>query len=567
MSVNASPSLVISPSNPKINATGKLGRQCANFPPSPWNEHFLQYASDSLEVDDEMKKIIEALKEEVRKMLASLEKPLKKAELIDSIKSLGLSYHFEAEIEEVLKQIHNDYVENNEITQIVDLHSLALLFKLLRQHGHPVSPDVFNKFKDEKGNFRETLTSDVEGMITLYEACHLSIHGEDILDEALSFTSNHIQSISIETNPFIAAKLNNVLKQCPYRGIQRLEARKYISIYHLHPSCIEVLSTLAKLDFNALQKLHQKEIGDICKWWNSLDVQKNLPYARNRIVESYFWSLAACSEPQYSKGRSITTKGICLITIIDDTFDVYGTIDELELFTSGIERWDTSCLDDLPGYMKLIYNEILNMFGEIDDEVKGKEGRSSYNVDYLIKDFKSIVEAYMAEARWLDRNKIPTVEEYLNVSALTACTAFMSMSHFICMGDIFVTEDIFKWAQSQPKIIQATNIIGRLMSDIVSSEFERKREHIASSVECCMKEQGVTRSVAVDELRKMVKSEWKDINEECLKPTQVPISFLMIVLNFARFLDVIYKDADTYTHSEGTMKEFISLLFVDPVPI
>ncbi|KAK4285101.1 hypothetical protein QN277_001843 [Acacia crassicarpa] len=214
------------------------------------------------------------------------------------------------------------------------------------------------------------------------------------------------------------------------------------------------------------------------------------------------------------------------------------------------------------------------MFGEIDDEVKGEEGRSSYNVDYLIKDFKSIVEAYMAEARWLDRNKIPTVEEYLNVSTvtncsafITNCSAFMSMSHFICMGDIFATEDIFKWAKSQPQIIQATNVIGRLMNDIVSREFAHKKEHIALSVECCMKEKGVTRPEAIDELRKMIKSAWKNINEECLKPTQVPIPFLMVVLNYARFLDVIYKDADAYTHSEGTMKEFISLLFVDPVPI
>ena len=125
--------------------------------------------------------------------------------------------------------------------------------------------DVFNKFKDEKGNFSETLTSDVEGMITLYEACYLSFQGEDILDEALAFTSKHLQSITIESNPFLAAKVNNVLKQCPYRGIPRLEARKFISIYHLHPSHNKVLLTLAILDFNALQKMHRKEIGNICK--------------------------------------------------------------------------------------------------------------------------------------------------------------------------------------------------------------------------------------------------------------------------------------------------------------
>ncbi|XP_054816958.1 (+)-gamma-cadinene synthase-like [Prosopis cineraria] len=203
MSIVASSSLLVSPSNPKTNATSKLDRQSADFHPCLWNDYFLQYASDDLEVGDEMKKNIETLKEEVREMLIStMETPLKKAEVVESIQCLGLSYHFELEIDQILKQIQNDCVENNEITLTGDLHSLALLFKLLRQHGYLVSP----------------------------------------------------------------AKLKYVLKQCPYRGIQRLEARKYISIYHLHPSYNEVLLTLAKLDFNALQKLHRKEFGNICKW-------------------------------------------------------------------------------------------------------------------------------------------------------------------------------------------------------------------------------------------------------------------------------------------------------------
>ncbi|XP_028801702.1 (-)-germacrene D synthase [Neltuma alba] len=565
MSGNAASS-IFPPSNPKNIPTSNSDRQCADYHPSPWNDYFLQYASDSLEIDDEMKRSIETLKEEVRKMLVSIMgKPLMKAEMVDSIQRLGLSYHFEAEIDEVLKQIHNDSVENNEITHIEDLHSVALLFRLLRQHGYPTSADVFNKFKDEKGNFSETLTSDVEGMISLYEASHLSIHGEDILDKALAFTTNHLQSITAESNPFVAAKLNHVLNQCPYRGIPRLEARKYISIYHLHPSHNEVLLTLAKLDFNALQKLHQKEIGNICKWWNSLDVPRNLSYARGRIVESFFWGLVVIFEPQYSKGRSVLAKEISFLTLIDDTYDVYGTLDELELFTASIERWDTSCLDDLPGYMKLLYKELLNLFEKIDDEDMGKEGRS-HNVDYLIKDFKKIVQAYMTETRWLQRNYVPTTEEYLKIATITTCFTFLSMSSFICMGDI-VTEDVLKWVETHPKILRAASIIGRLMDDIVSNEFEQKRKHIASLLECYMKEHGVSRQEAIDELRKMLERAWKDINEECLRPTQVPMPFLMILLNLARFMDVMYKEADNYTHAGGIMKEFITLQLVDPVPI
>ena len=43
-------------------------------------------------------------------------------------------------------------------------------------------------------------------------------------------------------------------------------------------------------------------------------------------------------EPQYSFAREILTKTIAMTSIMDDIYDVYGTFDELELFTKAIER-------------------------------------------------------------------------------------------------------------------------------------------------------------------------------------------------------------------------------------
>ncbi|XP_028807764.1 (-)-germacrene D synthase-like [Neltuma alba] len=549
-----------------------LRRHLADYHPTLWKDYFLQYASQSLEVDEEMGKQVETVKEEVGKMLISpmMEKPLTKVlELIDSIQRLGLSYHFEHEIRELLKQIHNSYVQNNEtVTHTDDLYSLALLFKLLRQEGYPISPDMFNKFKDAQGSFSEKIASDVEGMLSLYEASHLSVHGEDILDEALAFTLNrlHRSITTIESNPFLAAKLRHSLKQCPYRGLPRLEARKYISIYHLNPSCNQVLLKLAKLDFNMLQKLHQKEFGNLCKWYNKLDVQRNLSYARNRIVELCFWILTVYFEPQYSKARSIMTKVIALLSIIDDTFDAYGTIDELELLNEAIQRWDIRCLDNLPEYIKLFYKELLNVFQEIDEDMR-KEGRS-YSVYYSKQEFKKAVEAYMTEARWLNKKHIPTTEEYMNVSTVSTCYPALSAASFIGMGDI-ASEDVFKWAQTHPKVISASALICRLMDDIVSSEFEKKREHIASLIECYMKDYGVSKQEAIGELEKKIGSAWKDINEECVRPNisqGMPKPILMRVLNMTRFMNVMYKDVDNFTHSGGLMKDSIQLVILDPVP-
>ena len=57
-------------------------------------------------------------------------------------------------------------------------------------------------------------------------------------------------------------------------------------------------------------------------------------------METYLWIVVACFEPQYSYARRIQTKLLVLITVIDDIYDAYGTLEELELFTEAIERYE-----------------------------------------------------------------------------------------------------------------------------------------------------------------------------------------------------------------------------------
>lgn len=95
------------------------------------------------ELDQNIVTQIDTLKSHVRNMLvAKSEKPFEKVKLIDSICRLGLSYHFEKEIDEVLQHIHKSYVENGEIILEDNLFSLAVLFRVLRQHGFYVSPSM-----------------------------------------------------------------------------------------------------------------------------------------------------------------------------------------------------------------------------------------------------------------------------------------------------------------------------------------------------------------------------------------------------------------------------------------
>lgn len=82
-----------------------------------------------------------------------------------------------------------------------------------------------------------------------------------------------------------------------------------------------------------------------------------------------------------------------------------------------------------------------------------------------------------------------------------------------------------------------------------------------------MKQYGVTKQEAYDALNKLVVNAWKDMNQESLTPTQVPLPVIVRVLNFNRVVDIVYKDADSYTHAEKLMKDLIALMLINPVQI
>ena len=109
---------------------------------------------------------------------------------------------------------------------------------------------MFNEFKDEKGKFKKALMSDVRGMLGLYEAAHLRVHGEDILEEALAFISTHLTSMVKHLEYPLADLVAHTLNQPLWKSLERIEARWYIPIYQDETWQDTTLLKLTKLDFN-----------------------------------------------------------------------------------------------------------------------------------------------------------------------------------------------------------------------------------------------------------------------------------------------------------------------------
>ena len=64
-----------------------------------------------------------------------------KLELINDVKRLGLSYHYEKEIGEALLRCHSSATFSGTIVHR-SLHETALCFRLLREYGYHVTPGI-----------------------------------------------------------------------------------------------------------------------------------------------------------------------------------------------------------------------------------------------------------------------------------------------------------------------------------------------------------------------------------------------------------------------------------------
>ncbi|KAG5601078.1 hypothetical protein H5410_032448 [Solanum commersonii] len=413
------------------------------------------------EITNQEKVEVDEYKETIRKMLVEApDASEQKLVLIDAIQRLGVAYHIDNEIETSIQNIFYASQQNDD-----NLHVVSLRFRLVRQQGHYIS-----------------------------SASHLRVHDEEILEEALTFTTTHLESIvsNLSNNNSLKVEVTEALSQPIRMTLPRMGARKYISIYENNDAHNHLLLKFAKLDFNMLQKFHQRELSELT-------------------------------------------------------------------------RWDANAINSIPPFMRSVYQALLDIYSEM-EQVLFKEGKLD-RVYYAKYEMKKLVRAYFKEAQWLnDANYIPKYEEHMENSLVSAAYMMGSTTSLIGMEE-FIFKQTFEWLMNEPLIVRASSLISRAMDDIVGHEVEQERGHVASIIECYMKEYGASKQEAYVKFQKEVTNAWKDINKEFFRPTEVPMFVLERVLNFARVIDTLYKEEDGYTNAKGKLKNMINLILTESVKI
>ncbi|XP_052164417.1 (E)-beta-caryophyllene synthase-like [Oryza glaberrima] len=533
--------------------------------PNVWGDYFLTFSPCTPSMLLNMKRKAHVSEEQVRRMILECSSGPNlhvKLELIDTLERLCIDYHYEKEIENVLRRVHE---EEDDTDNHYDLHTTALRFYLLRKHGYYASPDVFQRFRDEEGNFTcDDNNNGTRSMLSLYNAAHLRIHGEEILDDAIVFTRNYLQSVVKHLQSPMADEVCSALRTPLFRRPRRVEARHYISVYDKLPTRNETILEFAKLDFGILQSLYCEELNILTMWWKELQLQDHLSFARDRMVEMHFWMLGVLFEPQYSYGRTMLTKLFIFVSIFDDIYDNYSTLEESKLFTEAIERWDEEAAEELPGYMKFFYKKVLTTMKSIETDLKLQGNK---HVDYVKNLLIDATRCYYNEVKWRSEGAdqaAATVEEHLKISVPSSCCMHVPVYAFVAMGNDVTTDDAINWGMAYPKIITSSCIVGRLVNDIASHEREQGSSSSSSTVEACMREHGgITKEEAYAKLRELVEESWMDIAGECLRPAAAqPPPLLEAVVNATRVLDFLYKDdQDAYTHP-SSLKDTIHSIYI-----
>lgn len=206
----------------------------------------------------------------------------------------------------------------------------------------------------------------------------------------MHFSRAHLHQLIPHLSPEVGSHISRALTLPRHLRMARLEARNYMEEYNQANSQIPSLLELAKLDFDMVQSLHQRELAEISRWlfpahddhslpwtkknlvqqaysnhyfifkiifsnidsqqthhnfldffrwWKELELVGKLGFARDRPSECFLWTVGIFPEAHHSNCRIELTKTICILLVMDDIFDTYGSFDELILFNEAIKRY------------------------------------------------------------------------------------------------------------------------------------------------------------------------------------------------------------------------------------
>ncbi|XP_066324790.1 terpene synthase 2, chloroplastic-like isoform X1 [Miscanthus floridulus] len=450
---------------------------------------------------------------------------------IDNLKRLCIDHYFEEEIQSAMSACMN-------LVHSDDLFDATLAFRLLREAGHDVSAtdDVLWRFTGSDGEFKLSLSKDIRGLLNLHDMSHLNMGGEAILYKAKEFSSKHLASTIRYLEPSLAEYVRQSLDHPYHLSLMPYKARHHLTYMQSLPTRDTAVEELAVAEFQLNKLLHQQEIQEIKRWWMGLGLAQEIPVVRDQVLKWYMWSMTALQGCSFSRYRVEITKIISLVYVVDDIFDLVGTLEELSLFTEAVKMWNTAAADSLPSYMRSCYKALYTITNDIADMAEKEHGMNPVN--HLRKAWAVLFDGFMIEAKWLATDQVPTAEDYLRNGVVTSGVPLTFVHIFIMLGCDQSTEALI---DHMPSVISCPAKILRLWDDMGSAEDESQEGFDGSYRDFYLMENPrCSPTDAEAHMRSLIAMEWEELNRECLCTRIFSSNFTQVCLNTARMISVMY---------------------------
>ncbi|KAL5731033.1 hypothetical protein ACHQM5_003796 [Ranunculus cassubicifolius] len=313
---------------------------------------------------------------------------------------------------------------------------------------------------------------------------------------------------------------------------------------------------------------------------------------RDRLVESFLWSVGLTSRPQDRCCREWLTKVVSLIlnqyvgnslrnsvqnstqnlhvhlvkittvTItIDDIYDIIGSVDELDAFTSAVEKWDLEVVDLLPDYMRICFLALFNTTNDIVyEKYKEHELKSFSSLQWL-----DMCKAMLVEARWSKIGYTPSLAEYLE-NAWVSVALTVGLVHAFFATNQTVKNSVLQSLDNNPDFIYYSAMIFRLCNDLATSSAELERGDVSSAIQCYVKEANTSEKIARDKIKSLISEMWKKLNES-IYDSIFEDSFVTMAINNARTAHSIYQYGDGISVQDHEARKRVARLLIEPITV
>ncbi|KAH6777165.1 Terpenoid cyclases/Protein prenyltransferases superfamily protein [Perilla frutescens var. frutescens] len=348
-------------------------------------------------------------------------------------------------------------------------------------------------------------------------------------------------------------------------------------------------------DFNRCQMIHREELRELERWVieNRLD---ELKFARSKSAYCYFSAAATFFAPELSDARMAWAKNGILTTVVDDFFDVGGSVEELKdlirlvelcvsipmllpplgsaYFCDDLEvtvyhhfrhRWDVNVSTECSSNnVQIIFSALWHTICEIGD--KGFKLQGRIITDNIIAIWLDLLYSMMKETEWARDKFIPTIDEYMSNAYVSFALGPIVLSALYLVGPK-LSEEMVNHSEYH-SLFKSMSTCGRLLNDIRGYEREIEDGKL-NALSLYMINNGgeITKEAAILELKSWIDTQRRELLRLVLEGNNsvLPKSCKELFGHMCSVVHLFYSKDDGFT-SQGLI-QVVNAIIHEPIAL